>query len=191
VHVAEVKVFVDDAVLGRLPDVCARDGVLAYGRLTCRSPVGGASHAGVLWLLLLLAGPIGWIVAAVLAGRGGEELTVEVPYSDRAYDRMRAHRALRVTGLLVLLGGLVGVYLLDANIALSDVGLGLALLLPIGGLVAYVAGAYRMWRERVEVRLDGSRRWVTLANVHPDFGRACDAAASAPDRAHSGVPDSR
>jgi hypothetical protein len=30
---AEVTVFVDDAVLGRLPDICALDGVPASGRL--------------------------------------------------------------------------------------------------------------------------------------------------------------
>ena len=171
---ADVKVFVDDAVTGRLPDVCARDGVIAHGRLVCTTSVGGSTFAGVLWILLLLAGPIGWIVAAVLASRGGEELSVELPYSDEAYERMRAHRRLRNVGLLVLCLGFAGMFVLDAQFPLSDLGWAFAALVPIGGLATYVVARFRLWQERIGITLDGSRRWVTLSNVHPSFARACD-----------------
>jgi hypothetical protein len=76
---ADVTVFVDDAVRGRLPDICAKDGVPASGRLRVTQEIGRSNRLGILWLLLL-AGPLGWIGLFILASRGSaEELAVALP----------------------------------------------------------------------------------------------------------------
>src|SRR4029450_2433849 len=59
---ADVRVFVDDAVLGRLPDVCAKSGAPADGWLTVTETVGRSGGIATPWLLLLLIlGPLGWL----------------------------------------------------------------------------------------------------------------------------------
>jgi len=46
-RVAELTVFVDDAVLGHLPAVCVKDGVRTDDRLTLTQEVAGGSGAGL------------------------------------------------------------------------------------------------------------------------------------------------
>jgi hypothetical protein len=85
---AEVTVFVDDAVLGRLPAICVKDGVATTDRLTLDQDVGWSPGFG-LACLLLLAGPLGWIGLFVLGAVGGDSLTVTLPYSEVAHNRVR------------------------------------------------------------------------------------------------------
>jgi len=80
-----VTVFVDDAVLGRFPPVCAATGRPSDGRLTVRHEVArsGRVSAPVL-LLLLVVGPVGWIVLLFLALASpdrSEQLAVQVPWT--------------------------------------------------------------------------------------------------------------
>jgi hypothetical protein len=57
--VAEVTVFIDDAMLGELPPLCIKEGIPTSDRLTWGEPV---SFLGTGWLLFLL-GPLGWLMA--------------------------------------------------------------------------------------------------------------------------------
>ncbi|MGH8998598.1 MAG: hypothetical protein ACRDY7_04335 [Acidimicrobiia bacterium] len=51
---AHVTVFVDDAVRGRLPAVCVKDGTPAQGRLAVSQTIGDGTRLGVA------AVPPGW-----------------------------------------------------------------------------------------------------------------------------------
>ena len=68
--------------------------------------------------------------------------------------------------------------LLLAATALIDVidaaAVVIALMMILGGLVAYLVIETRSPR----VRLDGSRRWVTISRVHPAFDAAVKAGAA-------------
>jgi hypothetical protein len=167
-----VDVFIDDAVQGRLPGVCAKTGVPSAGKLRIEQSTGGL---GFGWLLLFL-GPIGWIglvLWLVFSSRSGV-LTVRLPYSDAAVDhewRLRRIR-FRVTALAILgFGVALAIQRSPATWVLSVVAAGLILV----ALVAHV----RLMTERVGVRLDASRRWVTLTRVHPDFVRAVEQLSNA------------
>jgi len=171
---AKVTVFVDDAVLGRLPDFCAKDGVPATDRFRIVEEIGRSNRLGVLWLLLF-AGPLGWIVLLVLAGRDqGERLAVELPYSDAAYERFVSARRLRNrAGAIGAIGG-IGLLVLTVWAGLGLGGLILTLGVVGSAIVAAMVGEYRMGRTSVDVGLDASRRWVTLRGVHPVFAAACE-----------------
>ena len=81
------RVFVDDAVLGRLPAVCARTGVATSDHLVMTVPVGTSEGLGIAWLLIL-GGPIGWLGLFIYAmARRVETLTVQLPYCDTAHAR--------------------------------------------------------------------------------------------------------
>lgn len=170
---AEVTVFVDDAVCGTLPDVCAKDGVPASGRFRIEQEVGGSTRLGVLWLLVL-AGPLGWIVLLLLSMRDtGERLTVALPYSVAAHDRYSAARRLRNVALAAgALGGLA-LLLLSTWAQLGAAGALLVGITVVATVVVAVVGEWRMGRAGVGVELDASRRWVTLTGVHPSFSAAC------------------
>jgi hypothetical protein len=168
--VATARVFVDDAVIGRLPDVCVKDGVLAHGgRMALTSEV-GARGLGLVWLLVLL-GPVGWLAIVVVAAVSrGERLTVTLPMGIGAQERYRAVRSGRNAVLGV--GGGTGVLLaVLAVTTFPDLGL-LSLLAFAGTFVAWLVAEYRVGRTLVDVRLDASRRWVTLRGVHPAFADA-------------------
>lgn len=62
---ADVTVFVDTAVLGRLPPICVKEGSPTADRLTVQSHVSGGTGLGVAWLLVLL-GPLGWLGLIVI-----------------------------------------------------------------------------------------------------------------------------
>ena len=181
---ASVTVFVDDAVQGTLPGVCARDGISTSSSLRRHDDVGGREGLGIAWLLLL-AGPLGWLgllVIAVSKSGRAEMLSVELPMCDAAYERMRAARRLRDRSVLALLGSVV-LGLLSLGIGdggpLSSIGLVASGCLMVVSLVTLLTGAFRFDRESVGVTLDASRRWVTLSNVHPEFAAACDAQQAA------------
>lgn len=172
---AEVTVFVDDAVTGRLPGVCAKAGVPASGRLRIVQEIGRSNRLGILWLLLLM-GPLGWIALLFLASRdAGERLAVEVPYSDSAYEMIVGARRLRNGALLVGALGAIGLLLLAVWAHLGQAGVLLMLVVAASAIVAAGIAEWRLQRASVEVALDASRRWVTLRGVHPAFVAACQA----------------
>ncbi|MGD0747431.1 MAG: hypothetical protein ABSB68_06435 [Acidimicrobiales bacterium] len=170
---ARALVFVDDAVRGRLPDVCAKTGVATDDRLVQTVPVGGSEGFGVAWLLVL-AGPIGWLGLFVYAMvRRVETLTVRLPYCDEAYAELQGARRLRrisawASGICVVLALLAlrpGTFTAQtAGAALAAVGLGF--------LVLAVVETRHVRRASVGVDLDGSRRWVSLDRVSDAFAAA-------------------
>jgi hypothetical protein len=169
---ATVEVFVDDAVRGRLPRVCAKTGLPSDGKLRIEQATGGL---GLAWLLIFL-GPVGWIVLLVCSWSGSSSgvLTVRLPYSDAAVDHEWRLRRIRFRAA-----------------ALGLLGFGLALAMhtePSTAVVAVVAAGatlvsllahLRLLTVRVGAHLDASQRWVTLTHVHPDFVRAVERSEAA------------
>jgi hypothetical protein len=178
-----VTVFVDDAVQGRFPPVCARTGRPGDGRLTIDSEaVGSRSIPLPLVVVLLLVGPVGWAVYFVLSflSAPGERLTVRLPWTADSQERIVALRrrkngawaaaaagAAACAVAVVLVAGSSGGTTLTARVVIGAIVLASA----VAAGVALVAEA-RLGRERVRVELDASRRWVTLVNVHPAFRQA-------------------
>ena len=173
-----VTVFVDEAVQGRLPWVCVKDGVPAEGLFRIEQEVGGGARLGVAWLLAFF-GPVGWLVLFLLAvsrsGRG-EVLAVRLPYSEAAVDRYaRATVQLRwCVGTAVAGGALLVVSIFSRGGRpgigyLPQVGIWAALFVIVAAfVVAFIVELGRQ-RQAVDIRLDASRRWVTLSRVHPLF----------------------
>jgi hypothetical protein len=181
---AEVVVFVDDAVRGQLPDICVKDGVPARGRLRVVHEVNRSNRLGILWLLVF-AGPPGWLVLLLLAARNdGEQLAVELPYSDEAYERLRGTRRSRNVAVFVGVFGAVGLLLLTAWAQLGTGGFALILGAVVGALIAIGVAEDRLARATVDVQLDASRRWVTLRRVHPTFAAAYAEREQARTRQH-------
>jgi hypothetical protein len=171
--VVAVTVFVDDAVLGRLPPVCVKDGIGTGDRLTFTQDVdaGGRTGLGVAWLLLL-AGPLGWIGLLVIAAtrRSAETLTVTLPYCEAAHVRMqRALRALRRAAVVLCVALVVAfLALLPRTTGFRLMAVGLAVV-ACGALVRVIVESVRLNRAMVHIGLDASRRWVTIWGVHPVF----------------------
>jgi len=167
---SEVVVFVDDAVQGRFPDICVKDGVPARGRLRVIKDVNGSNRIGILWLLLLL-GPLGWIALLLVLGTrsGGEQLVLKLPYSDAAYDRFTRARRFRTLALAVGVCGTAVLLLLTAWARLGLSGVVLSVVAAIVATTVAVLAEVRFIETTVDVRLDASRRWVTLGRVHPMF----------------------
>jgi hypothetical protein len=158
---ASVEVWVDDAVRGYLPNVCAKTGRHADGILRVEDTRGGI---GLGWVLLLL-GPIGWIaLIVVLALARRETLVVRVPYSDEGLrtERRKAHVVWQ--SLLVAAFCLVA-----AALEIEPIPVKVWFVAALLALVAFVVACGVIMLTRVGVRLDASRRWVTLSHVHPDF----------------------
>ena len=164
-----VTVFVDDAVWGRLPMVCAKTGEPADLVIRMRHPVGNGGS--VLPLLLLLLGPFGLVILFLhsLLSPGQEYLTVRIPQTDAAYKREKMMERLRLAAFLV---GMLTLFY-----GLARPGLFPALWVAIGAvlLVAAVTLHLMVYRQAIRVTLDGSRRWVTLSGVHPNFVLAVNA----------------
>ncbi len=161
---AAVSVFVDDAIRGDLPLVCAKTGEPADLMIRMRQPVGGMPPAA--WLLLLL-GPPGMIGLVIVAlAWPAEQLTVRIPETEASYDRERQLERLRLAalgaGLLVLIYGVWRPGPFPA----------LWLALGFGFFVAAAALHVMVWRQSVGVSIDVTRRWVTLTGVHPNFVEA-------------------
>jgi hypothetical protein len=179
--VASVTVFVDDAVRGTLPGVCAKEGVPTSSGMTIRSELGDRAGLGVAWLLLL-AGPLGWLGLLLISmSRSGrrEVLTVQVPLSEPAYDRLRTARRKQTLWFFVTVVGVVAVLIMLVTVSsgtlLDRVSLFAAGAMAVVGVVALIVNDGRIDRARITVDLDASRRWVTLSDVHPAFEAACRA----------------
>lgn len=163
---AAVSVFVDDAIRGDLPLVCAKTGEPTDLMIRMRQPVGGGLPAAA-WLLLLL-GPMGIIILVVLAlgWPGAEQLTVRIPETEASFARERQLERWR----LAALGAGVFVPLCGAwsNAALPALWLALGAAFLITAAVLHVM----VWRQSIGVSIDVTRRWVTLTGVHPAFAEA-------------------
>jgi hypothetical protein len=179
---AQVTVFVDDAVRGTLPGVCVKDGVPTTDSMTVQDELGDRAGLGVAWLLLLL-GPIGWIgLLFMLASRGGrgEVLTIRVPMSEVAYQRLRAARRLRaVSATVVIISSIMALWFAatptDGGLTSSKVVAITAVAAVVIGVVVLLVADHRARHGTIGVDLDASRRWVTLVDVHPAFVAACQA----------------
>lgn len=163
---AAVSAFVDDAIRGDLPHVCAKTGEPADLMIRMRQPVGGGLPAAA-WLLLLL-GPMGIIILVVLAlgWPGAEQLTVRIPETEASFARERQLERWRLAALgagvfVPLYGGL-------SNAALPALWLALGAGFLITAAVLHVL----VWRQSIGVSIDITRRWVTLTGVHPAFVEA-------------------
>jgi hypothetical protein len=168
---AAVTVFVDDAVLGRLPPVCVKDGTWTNDRLTFTQDVGGRTGLGVAWLLVL-AGPLGWIGLFIISAtrQNNEMLTVTLPYSEAAHLRLRQAQRARSQAMWVMMGTFLGaiVSLLFRTTDYRLLALALAVVVT-GALIKMIMEANAVNNAMVRLSLDASRRWVTLSQVHPDF----------------------
>jgi hypothetical protein len=160
---ASVEVFVDDAVRGRFPSVCAKTGEPAVGVQRIVSHFGGL---GLAWLLVLL-GPFGWLLLLLIAlSHRREVLTVRIPMSRAACDAERDLIRARLLAWLVAAGAFFSGYARLLAVAVPvPIWMGLAVAAACVAVVLHVVLQFR----QVGVRLDASRRWVTLSGVHPDF----------------------
>ncbi len=162
---ASVSVFVDCAVRGELPRICARTGAFTDSVMQIDKPIGGLGAAA--WLLLFL-GPMGWIILVLLhlLGAGREMLSVRVPYSPEALERERPLRRLRwgasLASVVLLVMAIIQLFG-TPKIWLTLAALSSALALATH-IVLYLSG--------IDVKLDASRRWVILSNVHAEFASA-------------------
>lgn len=167
---AAAKAFVDDAILGRLPQVCVKTGHPADMEVRRTTTVGGFGSG--LWLLLLFLGPPGWLALVVVAllGPRQEALTVRLPYTRVAWDAER-QRSYRVVALAVFGFAALAVAVLARGLfPLMWVAAGCLAL-----LAAFFLGSVAYFDD-VGISLDASRRWVTLTRVHPTFAAAAAAA---------------
>ena len=168
---ANVTVFVDDAVLGTVPRICVIDGVPTTDRLTVTEPIRRNNGLGLAWLLIL-AGPLGWLILLLIARvqQSGETLTVTLPYCEDAYRRrIQAERA-RLRATLVAVLSFVGGFIAAIQ-QTTDLRLLAAALVAVGciGLAEFVVQARRLDKLSVRLDLNASRRWLTLRGVSQEF----------------------
>ncbi len=168
----DVTVFVDDAVLGRLPRICIKHGQATADTVVQTEPV-GASGLGIRWLLLVL-GPIGWIAAYILSMTGsarGERLTVKLPLCEQSFCENRTARRYRTSAS----AGAIVLAIVTSAMALQASSLLRIAMTALLGVATVLAAAEWLHESRVcrrssvGVSIDVSRRWVTLHRVHPAF----------------------
>jgi hypothetical protein len=176
---AVTRVFVDDAVLGRLPHVCAKTGVETADHLVMTVPVGASEGFGLAWLLVL-AGPIGWLGLFIYAVvRRVETLTVQVPYCDAAYIELsKGRRTKRIAGLASITLFVMAALIMIPRTFTAQAGAGALAAIGLGMLITYITETFRVRRATVGVDLDGSRRWVTLSRVSDAFAASISRAQS-------------
>jgi hypothetical protein len=171
---AAVSVFVDDAIRGDLPLVCAKTGEPADLWIRVRKPIGGMP--AVMWLLVIL-GPVGFVPMLLMAMFWpGEQLTVRLPETEASFAHERQLQRLRLAalgaGVAFPVLGVVGVPMFSA----LCLALGLAFFVVAGGVTVV------LWRQAITVEIDVTRRWVTLTNVHPNFVDAVERQDASPRR---------
>lgn len=160
---AAVSVFVDDAVRGRLPLVCAKTGEPADLVIRVRHPVGSPIPI-FAWLLVFL-GPPGWIALFFVAifGRGQEYLTVRIPETEASYKREKSLERSR----MAVFG--VGIALMFYAAFFPGMFPGVWLASGAACLAAAIVLHVMVTLQNIGITLDASRRWVTLTGVHPNF----------------------
>jgi hypothetical protein len=175
--------------------VCAKTGMPSDGRLAVTTTVGGSGRGSPWLILLVLLGPVGWVALAVLAVAlpdRTERLTVEVPWTTAADERLRSARTRRTLMYGIVATGIVGLVAAVALPVGPVVGsgaqlagllvLGALAVALVGGFLAALAAERAVARWTIGVELDGSRRWVTLDGVHPGFVAAVQPRPHAVDR---------
>jgi hypothetical protein len=158
-----VRVRLDDALVGRLPPVCVMTGAPAYGY----APMIVPRSLGIAWLLLL-AGPIGWIVLAALYPRLRTRYEIRVPMSEGAFDRWMTARRRR------LWGSWIGGALLVLAVGLRWLG-PVAAFVALGGVLLLAMALLAHWRVpwlQPSFTADARGRWVTMRGVHARFATA-------------------
>jgi hypothetical protein len=169
--VADVVVFVVDAVRGTLPKVCVKSGIPTGDTLKVTRNVGNGTGLGVAWLLILF-GPLGWIGLVVigLVRSPADRLGVVLPFSATSYLRLvYARRMLRVWVVLTGILSFAALVLLSFH---NSGILALAVFAGVFSLVGFVMlclASRRLSYSRVGIMLDGSKRWVTITGAHPNF----------------------
>lgn len=154
----EVQVFVDDYVLGRLPEVCVVSGRQTTDRVQLRTNVTPLNWA---WFLLLALGPLGAIALLIVAWTGNEYITGWMPYSHERFRHLKAQKRFVVVGSLIGGVGFVALAVaLDSGVFFALVGL---------IVVAAMMILYKLGGDEPRVELDGTKRWVTIRNAHPAF----------------------
>ena len=162
---AALTVFVDEAVQGDFPSVCARTGRPSDIVVQLERRQGGVGGAA---LLLILLGPLGWLVLAVLAvARPGEPLVIRVPYTEAALAEDARYRRISLAAVTLGVASLV-LAVVFHGMSQGAVWLVIAAASFVVGLFFHVRAALA----QVGVSLDASRRWVTLSNVHAHFVEA-------------------
>jgi hypothetical protein len=144
----------------------------------------GSEGLGAAWVLVLL-GPLGWLVLVVLAvtRSPAEVLRVELPMSEAAYFReVRARRSYHLGCVLAALGAVAVLVAIttpwNGSPALGLLFAVLAVTIPVGGIVHAALSHRRLVQASVDIELDASRRWVYLWRVHPDFAAEAERHAS-------------
>jgi hypothetical protein len=164
---AAAVIFVDDAIRGDLPLVCAKTGAPADLKVRMRQAVGGGIPG---WVWFLFFGPLGLgaLLLAALFSPGSEYLTVRIPETEASFARERHMERCRLVALGA--GAFVLVYgaLRPGMFPLTWLVLGAACFLAAGALT------WMLWRQSIGVSIDVTRRWVTLTNVHPAFAEAVE-----------------
>lgn len=177
-----VRVFVDDAVQGRFPRVCARTGRPSDGWLSIDAVVGRSRSMSTtaIVLLILFGGPLGWIVVLLFSpGQPTDRLRVELPWTLDTQTEVVALRQRRRLAWIASVAGAAAAFALvlttagGAGWTMSSRAVLVTLVVgAIGAAAVALATEWQIGRRAVGVELDASRRWVTLTNVHPNFARA-------------------
>jgi hypothetical protein len=124
---------------------------------------------------LVLAGPLGWLGLIVIAStrRSGGDLTVTLPFSEEAHQRLVRPRKDRwffaVATVAFVVVSLVSFYqqsFYDQSLARILVGV-VAGIVTVFSLVGWMTANARLRKGGIGVDLDASGRWVTLTGVHP------------------------
>jgi hypothetical protein len=162
VAVARVAVRVVDFEDSAFPRLCASTGDEAT-RLY-RMP---ARHDPWWPFLLVLAGPIGWVLMIVVVASVRRELSGYVPFSDAAHERMVESRRTRMQ---FTLGALVGVVVTGFSLAAMGRG-STAVVVGLIGLVVAAVGWMAAGRPAgsISVSLNPNGRTVDLIGVSRRF----------------------
>jgi hypothetical protein len=155
-----VRVRLDDALIGRLPPVCAMTGERADGY----APMVVPKTLGIAWLLVL-AGPIGWALLIGLYPRLRTRYEIHVPMSERAFDRWITERRRQVWCTWL------GFVFLVAGVAVRWLG-PVAALIALSGVLLLGLASRAHWRIpwlQPSLTADARGRWVTMRGVHKRF----------------------
>jgi hypothetical protein len=154
---ASVTVFVDEAVQGRFPGICASSGALADRKLRFEQRIGGSSPA---LLLLVFLGPVGWLLLLLLSQRG-ERLEILLPVSNEVTERWRRLKLYRRIAVGTLALAMLNLLLNGPSLT--------SLVLFNASWVWVLTCQARVVFGGIGIHLDASRRWVTLKGVHKSF----------------------
>ncbi len=164
--------FVDRVVTGDLPMVCAKTGAPAAGKVRTSTSV---RSLGWAWLLVF-AGPPGWLALLIVQWIGSEQFEGRVPMSQETFDRIQR----RTRGAWIALAGALASLVLAVWLQFP----GLISLFALGLVAFLILLAGASWGS-VDLKLDASRRWVTITGAHPDFAAAVRADAARFDAART------